>query len=82
MANETKERFKVGDFIHTRGLFGIELFAQVKKVERLDDGNLVYIVEGPDGEEFNSYGPQKLTKQKAAEWAKTLKQNIKFLEKI
>ena len=71
---------KISDYITQRGLFGIQYFGKVTKVNSLDDGSCSYTAIGPEGE-FECYGGQKLSQKDAKEWIKRFKISIKFFKK-
>lgn len=73
---------KVGDHVMTKAFLGKVIFATVKRVEKLDDANDVFIIEDQDGNEYNSYGPQLITKKEAKELVKELSRQIDFLKNI
>ena len=72
---------KVGDYIKTKPFLGSCIFAKVKKIEELDGGALMYVVEGPEGE-YNCYSADPLSKKEAKNWIDRLNNNIKFLKQI
>lgn len=73
---------KVGDYVKTKPFLGNVIFAIVKKVESLDDSRNMFIIEGPDGKEYNCYDPQLITKKEAKELIKTIQVNLDFLKTI
>lgn len=73
---------KVGDYVMTKPFLGKVIFATVKKVEVLDDASNTFVIESPEGDEYNCYDPELITKKHAKELIKKLQINLEFLKKI